>query len=124
MGNNYSMNDFHNKLKIIMEDRKYSVEDLSRHSDISEDKLNKLIKGEKNPSTKDLITLSGILDITANYMMSYTNKKERISSLILKNEIPLDMSQESIEILRRIVSIYVICDEKSRRNILNYLLEK
>lgn len=120
---NKSMSEFHYKLKSIIEDREYSIKDLSCHSGISLDTLNELIMGTKLPSTEDLMILSALLDISVNYMMSYTDQKERMSSLVLKNDIPLDMSQKSIEILRRIVALYMIIDEKSRENLLKYFLE-
>lgn len=68
-------NDFQDRVKKIMEENNISYEKLLKKTAIPEDKLNSYLYYRKQPSLEDLIKMSGVLNVTIDYLLDNSQRK-------------------------------------------------
>lgn len=115
--------NFSIRLKNAMEYRNYTVERLSSETKISSNRIKNILKDKAIPKVKEVVTFSAYLDVTPDYLCSYSKSIERNSSIVVRDVINLDMSEENLDILRRIVSLYMFASDEYRKNLLKTFIE-
>lgn len=111
------------QLKKAIEYRKYTVERLSEETNIKLRRINSILNGKEAPEIFEIATFSACLDVSCDYLCSFSNEIKRNSSIIMRDVINMNMPEESIDVLRRIISIYMFLDDKARQELLNFLIK-
>ncbi len=63
------------KIASLRKEKKLSIEELSKKLNIESDVINKWEKGDLNPEISDLIKLSEFFDISTDFLLEQTNKR-------------------------------------------------
>ena len=63
------------KITSLRKEKKLSIEELSQELNIASDVINKWEKGDLNPEISDLIKLSEFFDISTDFLLEQTNKR-------------------------------------------------
>jgi transcriptional regulator with XRE-family HTH domain len=63
------------KITSLRKEKKLSIEELSQELNIASDVINKWEKGDLNPEIFDLIKLSEFFDISTDFLLEQTNKR-------------------------------------------------
>lgn len=116
------INNIPSRLEQAMKYRNYTVERLSNETNIGVNRIKSILSGAMIPELIDMAVFSACLDISCDYLCSAVDEIKRNSSVWLRDEVPMNMSEESIDILRRIVSIYMYSSDKERQELLNTLI--
>lgn len=64
----------HEQLKLLREEKNWSLEDLSLKTQLGVEKLAAYEKGEQTPSTQTLLKLSTVLEVPASNLMDGLQK--------------------------------------------------
>lgn len=64
----------HEQLKLLREERNWSLEDLSRNAQLGVEKLSAYEKGEQTPSIQTILKLSNVLEVPASNLMDGLQK--------------------------------------------------
>lgn len=60
---------FHEQLKILREERNWTLEDLSKKTQLSVEKLAQYERGEQIPSVQTILKLSNVLEVPVSNLM-------------------------------------------------------
>ncbi len=117
------INNIPSRLKIAIEYSNYTIERLSNDTKIDKDRIEDILNGKVIPEMIDIVLFSAYLDISCDYLCSCIDEIKRNSSKYLKNFDLSDISEESLDEIRKIVSLCMFLGDKEREKLLDSFIK-
>lgn len=116
------INNIPSRLEKAMEYSNYTIEELSNDTKIDKNRIEDILNGKVTPEIIDIALFSAYLDVSCDYLCSSIDEIKRNSSKYLKNFDLSDISEESLDEIRKIVSLCMFLGDKEREKLLNTLI--